>query len=207
MKSFDWKNAVVLAVILAASAGFSPVVFSEQDTEKTTVQDRPVYKEKVAELKKLKEENPAEFERVVKERKEKLKERLQDMKQNDPEKYEQVKEKMIHNRKEKLKELQEKNPERYEEFIKNHPKAADRLEDRRDHREDVRDRREDVKDNSQHRGDIRGVRDHGQGIGRGKGQGGQNRSTSSVKGGSLPGRSTGASGEKGSGNRGSRNKA
>jgi DNA repair exonuclease SbcCD ATPase subunit len=59
----------------------------------------------------------------------------------------------------------------------------DRREDRRDRREDVRDRREDRRDRHEPAGDRgfsngqnSGVRDHGAGIGAGRGQGGLNRS-------------------------------
>ncbi len=69
--------------------------------------------------------------------------------------------------------------------------VRDRREDVRDHREDRFDRREDIRDKREDRHDRKedirdrrndpekennGVRDHGKGVGRGKGQGGENRS-------------------------------
>ena len=58
----------------------------------------------------------------------------------------------------------------------------DRREDFRDRRENVRDRREniidrheDIRDRGLHKGYERGVRDHGAGVGSGKGQGGMHR--------------------------------
>ncbi len=53
--------------------------------------------------------------------------------------------------------------------------VRDRREDVRDRREDVRDKREDVRDSGIHRGAEQGVRDHGQGVGAGRGQGGTHR--------------------------------
>ncbi len=137
---------------------------------------------KIEELKKLKQENPAEFERLMKERKEKMKTKLADLKEKDPKKYQELKEKMAHRRKEELKRLRQEDPKKYQEIMerkekkleelkktdparydqvmKNHPHLAERLQ-----------HREGGYDEGHPRGEYQGVRDHGQGVGRGKGQG------------------------------------
>ena len=58
-----------------------------------------------------------------------------------------------------------------EDFLDRREDRLDRREDVRDRREDRWDRREDRRDEGLHRGEYKGVRDHGRGIGRGKGQG------------------------------------
>ena len=170
MKNFPKNIAVKLGVVfLFSGMGVVNVYAEEGSPAPAPAQSRwEAKQERIEQLKKLKQENPEEFQRVVSQRKEKIKERLKDLKEKDPERFEEVKTRMIdhrreklrrlrredpekfheimENRAEKLKELKEKNPERYREFIKNHPGVADRLENRRDHREDVRDRREDVRD-------------------------------------------------------------
>ncbi len=107
------------------------------------------HQEKVAYFKKLKAENPAEFERFVAERKAKIKEKMKELKEKDPEKFEQFKRKLIYKRRErlerlraedperfrevmqnkiaKLKELKEQNPERYNQILKKHPRLEERF--------------------------------------------------------------------------------
>ena len=157
--------------------------------------------ERVAYLKKLKEENPEAFKQAVQERKEKVKERLRDLKEKNPEKFQQVKQRlgerrreelrrlkqenpekfrqMMENRREKVRQWKKNNPERFEQFLKKHPKAAERTADRH---EVGQDNRETRGDRQGRRGDVRhlhhnnGVRDHGAGTGRpgnpGRGHGG-----------------------------------
>lgn len=113
--------------------------------------------EKIAKWKQLKEENPEEFRRLIQERKQHLKERLQDLKEKDPEKFEEVKKRMFEHRKEylqnlrrenpdkyqevvrrrwqKLDEFKTQNPERFKEFMDKHPRVAERWDKREQKRE------------------------------------------------------------------------
>lgn len=113
--------------------------------------------EKIAKWKKLKEENPEEFRRLIQARKQHLKQRLQELKEKDPQKFEQVRQKMFERRKERLRhlkredpekyrqvmqhrwqkldEFKEKNPERFQQFMKKHPQVAERLEKREQRRD------------------------------------------------------------------------
>ena len=163
------------------SIGLVSVYAFAEDTVKTA----PDRQAKIEALKKLKAENPEEFKRVVKERKEKLKAKLEELKAKDPEKYKEVTQRMRERRREhleklreenpekfreimqkkaeRLKELKEKDPARYAEFMKNHPKVADRLQNH--HNRGI------------HRGEALGVRDYGKGLGRGKGEGVDHRTT------------------------------
>ncbi len=178
------KWIVGLCAFTLLSGGGAYRAFAEDTTAQENAPTGDRYEKrqaKIEELKKLKQENPAEFERVMKERKEKMRAKLADLKEKDPQKYQEVKERMAHRRKEeltrlkredpkkfqeimarkekKLEDLKKTDPARYAEVLKNHPHLAERLE----HREGGHEK--------WHRGEYRGVRDHGQGIGRGKGQG------------------------------------
>ncbi len=142
-------------IVLAFSIGMASVqVFAEegqvskQDSNPAVSQRRSARQTKIEALKKLKAENPEEFARVVKERKDKIKQKLQELKEKDPEKYKEVTEKIRERRRErlerlhqenpekfretmrekaeKLRELKEKDPARYVEFMKNHPRLAER---------------------------------------------------------------------------------
>ena len=144
MKSLAEKFVKSL-LILACSIGLVSVYAFAVDTVKQAP-DRPA---KIEALKKLKAGNSEEFKRVVKERKEKLKAKLEELKAKDPEKYKEATQRMRERRKEhleklrkedpekfskimqkkaeKLGELKEKDPAGYAEFMKNHPKLAERL--------------------------------------------------------------------------------
>ena len=159
-----------LCAFAFALAGGSLTAFAEETADQGNAAATRLEKRqaKLEELKKLKQENPAEFERLMKERKAKIKEKLEELKEKDPEKYQEMKERITHRRKEylkklrredpdkfheimenraeKLRELKANDPKKYEEFIKKHPRLADQ-----------------------------GVRDYGRGIGKGKGQGSVNR--------------------------------
>ena len=126
----------------------------------TGIQDR------IAKWKQLKQEHPEEFAKLVSERKQKIKEKLQDLKAKNPEKYNEFKKKIQHNRIEHLRKMHQENPERFNEFMKNHPKAADRWKNFKEHRgeyrhEGLQDRREDFRDKREDYRDMReDIRDH-----------------------------------------------
>ncbi len=115
--------------------------------------------EKIAKWKKLKAENPEEFRRLIEERKQHLKEKLQELKEKDPQKFEEVKQRMFQQRAEHMRRLQKedpqkyheivqqrwqkveefktKNPERFKEFMDKHPRVAERWDKREQrHRND-----------------------------------------------------------------------
>jgi hypothetical protein len=103
----------------------------------------------LAELKKLKQENPEEFNRIIQDRKAALKERLQEFKEKHPEKFDALKKRYLHDRwshlrslrrrdpekfqslmqqrMEKLDEWRAKHPEHYAKFIEKHPRLAERM--------------------------------------------------------------------------------
>jgi predicted nuclease with TOPRIM domain len=61
---------------------------------------------KIAEMKQLKQENPEAYQKLVQEKKAKLKERMQNLKENNPEKYEELKDKFQERRKGESGEIQ-----------------------------------------------------------------------------------------------------
>lgn len=147
-------NALIYKIGLASTLTVMAVVSPlwAEDTEAGRGEPGQGYHrgEKWAELQKLKNEDPEKFQSLMKERKAKLKEKMEKLKTEDPQKYEQVKKEMVERRrkklekmreenpekfkemmqqkKQKLLEMKEKNPEKYQEFLKNHPRAAERLE-------------------------------------------------------------------------------
>ncbi len=168
MKIIEYSLIKTLMILAFALGIVSMPVFAEESRPVPQASNqgwsqRPDRQQRIEALKKLKAENPEEFARVVKERKEKLKARLQDLKQKDPEKFKEVTRKMRERRKErlqklrqenpekfreimrkkaeKLEDLKEKNPEKYQQFMKNHPRLAERMEHRGEHREDHSDPR------------------------------------------------------------------
>src|SRR3989338_3311478 len=121
MTTITKKWIIGLCAFTLALGGGSFSAFAEDTTvhgETATKERFEKRRAKIEELKKLKQENPAEFERLMKERKEKIRAKLADLKEKDPEKYRRLKEKMKHRR------------EGY----------RDRREDKFDRREDIRDR-------------------------------------------------------------------
>jgi len=166
--------------------------------------------EEVERLRRLKQENPEAFQRLLEERQA----RLQQLKERNPEAYQRALAAFQERRKHRLQELRARDPEafhrwvrahqellaarlenlkardpdKYAQVMKRHPRfaetlqprheqARDRLEDVRDHREDVRERLEGGRDRDHSPWTNQGVRDWGQGEGRGGvGQGGEHRS-------------------------------
>ena len=107
-------------------------------------------RQKVVELKKLEKENPQEYKRIIEQRKEEMRQKLELLKQQDPAKYEEIRRRMVEAQKErlksirendpdrfrqivndqltKLKDLQARDPKRYAEVLKNNPSLARQLE-------------------------------------------------------------------------------
>ena len=169
MKSLRMNQTVAVVMVLAFSSGFSMTAYAEETNDRQTRREN-----KIAEMKKLKQENPEAFQKAVQEKKAKLKERLQNLKENDPQKYEQVKERIQHNRKEKLEKLREENPEKFKEVMQN------RKEKIQDWKQNNPEKYQKFLENHPKAGGAdqkvnQGVRDHGQGVGQGNGQGGQRR--------------------------------
>ena len=120
-----------VAVSLFVGAFFaclgSPALWAE-DASRLPQGSKPPQKvqEKMAKLKELKQNNPQEFERVVGERKAKIKEKLATLKEENPQKFQEVREHIRHRRREHLQNLKEKNPEKFEELMK---KRSDKLQE------------------------------------------------------------------------------
>lgn len=132
--------------------------------------------ERIAYLKKLKQENPEEFQKVINERKKKIKEKMKELKEKDPQKYQEIMRnmqqrqnvelkrlrqenpeqfyKIMENKRQRLLELKKNDPKKFEELIKANPELKDRLK----HRWDL------PNDNpGLHLGDKLGVKDHEEG--------------------------------------------
>ena len=176
MKDLIKKFSVSLlfAGFIAIAAGLVPALAEESpqtDTDKA-IQNLS-RRDKIAELKKLKEEDPAEFERVVRERKQKVKAELMELKEKDPQEFEEMKKKIgghrknylkklsyqdpekfdqiMRNKAARLKELRTEDPERFEEILRNHPHLRERFEGRgpyHDHYQDHKNRPPDFREDS-----------------------------------------------------------
>ena len=95
------------------------------------------------------------------------------------EKLKAVHQENVQQKHEDMQKLKEYRKDFKEDIRDKREDIRDRREDFRDRREDIKDRREDVRDRREDFRDKRdehGVRDHGAGIGAGKGQGGMHRS-------------------------------
>ena len=145
-----WTATSFALVFLIGIAGASPAWAENSPPSDGSAPEPQRVNKKLEELKKLKQDNPAEFDRLVQERKRKMKQKLQDLKEKDPEKYREVKEKIRKNRQQYLKKLQQENPERfqkimhekmqklealkqsdpekYQRFMEKHPRLAQRVQ-------------------------------------------------------------------------------
>ncbi len=132
--------------------------------------------ERIAYLKKLKQENPDEFNKLMSERKKKIDEQMKELKKKDPQKYQEIMRnmqqrqnaelkrlrqenpeqfyKIMENKRQGLLELEKNDPKKFEELIKANPKLKERLKNRWDRPSE---------DPGLHTGDKLGVRDHGEG--------------------------------------------
>lgn len=79
--------------------------------------DEEAVHQRVLELQRLKEENPQEFNRVVGERKARIKAYLRELKEKDPEKFEQMKSQFKHRRIERWKKLRQEDPEAFQRLM------------------------------------------------------------------------------------------
>jgi hypothetical protein len=165
MKHAFGKIVLAALILTAVAAGDGR---AEESSAGNGAFQNPVFKERFAKLCKLREEDPAEFNRVINERKHEIRERLLELKEKDPAKFEEMKHRVVRHRahhfkklrkedperfyqtmfdkKRRLLELKKSDPEKYRQIVKNHPKLQDRLEDRWDRREDFLDRKEDLRD-------------------------------------------------------------
>lgn len=132
--------------------------------------------EKAHQLKELKEKNPEEFRRAMEEKKAKLRERLEYLKKSDPEGYRKAMGKLRERRQKRLEWLKQNRPEDYQKAME---ERRERLQKRLGElREKNPTKYEEIlKRREAWRKENLGVRDHGQGEGRGGvGQGGEHRS-------------------------------
>lgn len=110
-------------------------------------------------LRRLREQDPERFRELTQRHRAKVQEKLAYMKAHNPERYEALMQQRQAWRQQRFEEFKQDHPEAVEQFKANHPEwSAHHPEHRRD------------KGHVDH-----GVRDHGQGVGRGNGQGGAHR--------------------------------
>lgn len=151
MENFIRKCAAALvASVFLLEMGGMPALAEDRLSPEGSAPEPQRVNRKLEELKKLKQQNPAEFDRLVRERKQKMKQKLQELKEKDPEKFQEVKEKIRTNRQQYLKRLQQENPERfqnimhekmqklealkqsdpekYQRFMEKHPRLAQRIQ-------------------------------------------------------------------------------
>lgn len=121
-----FKKRLFVILVPALLAGMAGAAFAEDAPSDTSGPEPQKVNHKLQELKKLKQENPQEFERLVQERKQKMKEKLKELKEKDPKKFQQVTEKIRGNRRQYLKKLREENPEKFHQIMQ---KKMQKLED------------------------------------------------------------------------------
>lgn len=108
--------------------------------------------EKVAEWRRLRDENPEAFRRLAEKRKQRVHQKVSEYREKNPEKFEVLKKKVIQRRHERFLKLREQNPrefqremggrvqklrewkrehpEKFQEFKQNHPRVAERTQPR-----------------------------------------------------------------------------
>ena len=145
-------------VMVVGSMGLSSAVFAEPPSGESGELER---------LRQLKQENPEAFRQAVQERKTALRERLAHLKDTNPEAFHRIQHRLQERRQERRTIRKAKMEERLQALKARNPERYQALMQRRD---EWRQRRLE-----QSKTDQRGVRDHGQGIGRGMGQGGEHR--------------------------------
>lgn len=129
--------------MLAGFAGTLPVYAAENGAS------QPSASETLERLRRLKEENPQEFHRLVKERKAQIKSKVREFKQNNPEKFEGFRKQVSENRVQRLRKMKRENPEgfhrdmqgraqrfekmkrenpeRFQKFIEKHPRFNEHM--------------------------------------------------------------------------------
>lgn len=135
----------ILLWVLAGIAGAMPL-YAAEDTASAA---KPPASETLERLRRLKQENPQEFQRLIQERKTQIKSKVQEFQQKNPEKFEgfrkQVSENRMHRlrkmkqenpesfhrdmqgRAQRFEKLKQENPERVQKFMEKHPRFNERV--------------------------------------------------------------------------------
>jgi len=119
IKFFRKRTACFFSFIFLIAMGVvSPVLASETvlPDASTTPEPQNVSR-KLEELKKLKQQDPATFDRMIRERKRSMKTKLNELKEKDPQKFQELKEKIRKNRQQYLKKLRKENPQKFQELM------------------------------------------------------------------------------------------
>jgi len=173
--------------------------------EKDPMKFDQIMSQRIDHLKDLRQSNPEKYQKIMERVKQKRADRIERLKQENPERYEKIMEQRrarldhkedTRDRREDVLDRREDIRDKKEDVwdAQHQGGRRDKLEDIRDRQEDVRDRKEDVGDRKEdvherkhdqglHRGQEQGVRDHGAGVGRGKGQGSVHRKEAPRQGG------------------------
>lgn len=101
-------------------AGNIPYAWAEADSpvsSSQTLQRDSAYQQKLEQWKKLKENNPQEFQALVSRRKEEIRRHLETLETQDPDRYENLKKDFLVKRREKIREMQQRNPEQFRQRV------------------------------------------------------------------------------------------
>lgn len=150
----------ILLWVLAGIAGAMPL-YAAEDTASAA---KPPASETLERLRRLKQENPQEFQRLIQERKTQIKSKVQEFQQKNPEKFEgfrkQVSENRMHRlrkmkqenpesfhrdmqgRAQRFEKLKQENPERVQKFMEKHPRFNERVNKAAFHRGAGQERRQ-----------------------------------------------------------------
>jgi len=96
--------------------------------------ERRYERREVQKWRELQEEDPVQFQELMRQRRTHLRERLEYLKEHNPERYEAVKDRIRDRRQAHLRELRERDPERFQELIeRKRAHLHDRLEYLKEH--------------------------------------------------------------------------
>lgn len=139
----------------------------------------PGLREKVEQLRRLREENPEKYQEVVKKRREVLRERLRKLRREDPERFKEIVNKRRERIKNRLERLRREDPERFKEMVekrktmlnqrlerikRENPERFERIMKRREEYKRTNLRRYEMENRTNHRRPVdRGRRDRGRG--------------------------------------------
>ncbi len=107
-------------------------------------------------MENLKKNDPMKYRQTVTRRKEMVQERLKYIKKEDPERYKKISEGMREIK--EFQHLRREDPQKAVEYLSDHPRLKDRVEDFGDRHEDRYDKWKDRRDRRDHRKDLRDKR-------------------------------------------------
>ncbi len=158
------KTTKILLVTLLCC--MSPALAKAEETT-VSQESTPDIQNRIAKWKQLREQNPAEFDRLVAQRKNQIKNKVSEFKAKNPEKFESMKKQFLANRGQRLGRLQQENPQKFHEvvqkrmnqfqdwkqknpeksqrFLKDHPHFQEKIEKRREMKQNRSEERQQFK--------------------------------------------------------------